>query len=219
MADKSADIQTLAPRLSYVEDLAAWLKDNRGEGGGGTTDQKLWRATLTGAETSSSWSEEPWTQTDLIYGPNSPNGLSLHQTIFGSSFADAMKMHDGKGFYAWIFPSDETRWQNGPSQSGAHLANEVFGLPDSGYVHALRSASMSLMSSVFKSVEYVGDYTIIDRILDIAEELESLATNVEQALSDFQNEMQSGFDSINTQIDALRFENVSIRARLTAGGL
>ncbi len=27
MADKSADIQTLAPRLSYVEDLVAWLSD------------------------------------------------------------------------------------------------------------------------------------------------------------------------------------------------
>lgn len=43
IAEKASDIQTLAPRLSYVEDLAEWLKDNRGEGGG-TTDEMLWKS-------------------------------------------------------------------------------------------------------------------------------------------------------------------------------
>lgn len=207
MADKAADLHTLAPRLSYVEDLATWLKDNRSEGSG-TTDEALWKATLTGAETSGSWSSEPWTQTDLIYGPDSPNEMSLHQTLFGNNAADAMKMQDGKGFYAWLFPGDETRWQNGPDQSGAHLANEVFGLPDSGYVHALRDASLSLMESIFKNPSYVGDYTIIDRIETQTADLEELASNVEDAFSDLQTEIEAGFASINTQLDA-------IRARLT----
>ncbi|MDX0494064.1 hypothetical protein GOC53_27985 [Sinorhizobium medicae] len=80
MAEKASDIQTLAPRLSYVEDLAEWLKDNRGEGGG-TTDEMLWKAVLTGAEASATWGDEPWTATDLIYGPDSPNELSMPRLL------------------------------------------------------------------------------------------------------------------------------------------
>lgn len=215
MAEKSADIQTLAPRVDWLEQMTDWLKDNRGEGSG-TTDQKLWRATLTGAETSGSWSPDPWTQTDLIYGPDSPNGLSLHQTLFGNNAGDALKMQDGKGFFGWLFPGDETRWQYPQQQT---FANEVFGLPDSGYVHALRSATLSLMKAVFKDPSYVGSYSIIDRILDLTEELESLASNAEQAIGEIQTDMQAGFDSINTAIDDINGQLVSIRNRLTAGGL
>lgn len=217
MAEKSADIQTLAPRVDWLEQAFDWVKDKGGEGG--TTDQKLWRATLTGAETSGSWSPDPWTQTDLIYGPDSPNGLSLHQTLFGNASADAMKMQDGKGFYAWLFPGDETRWQNGPGQSGAHLANEVFGLPDSGYVHALRTATLSLMQAVFKNASYVGSYTIIDRILDLTEELESLATNAQEAIGDIQNEVAHQADLNATAHEDLQTQIDALRTRISAGGL
>lgn len=219
MAEKDANIHTLAPRVDWLEQMTGWLKDNRGEGGGGTTDEKLWRATLTGAETSGSWSPDPWTQTDLIYGPDSPNGLSLHQTIFGNNADNALKTQDGKGFYSWVFPSDETRWQYGPENGSRSLATEVFDEPDSGYVHALRAATLSLMDAVFKNPSYVGSYTIIDRILDLATELESLASNAEQAIGEIQTDMQAGFDSINTAIDDINAQLVSIRARLSAGGL
>lgn len=208
MAEKSAEAQTFAPRLSIVEDQAQWLIDNRGEGGG-TTDEALWKATLTGAEASAGWGDEPWTATDLIYGPDSPNELSLHQTVFGTDSAGALRCQDGKGLYGWTYPVNETRWQNGPGQSGAHLANEVFGLPDSGYVHSLRAAGLHLMAAVFKTVDYVGEYTIIDRILDITEELESLATNVETAVGDLDASIDGRIDAkvsaaVGTQLEDMQ---------------
>lgn len=218
MAEKSAENHTLAPRVDWLEQAFDWIKDNSGEGGG-TLDERLWRATVTGAETSGSWSPDPWTQTDLIYGPDSLNGLSLHQTLFGNNAADALKMQDGKGFYAWIFPGDETRWQNGPTQSSAHLANEVFGLPDSGYVHALRAATISLMQAVFKNPSYVGSYTIIDRIEDLAAELESLATNAETAIGDVQTEIAHQADLNETAHADLQAQIDNLRSRLNAGGL
>lgn len=218
MAEKSADIQTLAPRVDWLEQMTGWLKDNRGEGGG-TTDEKIWKATLTGAVTGATWGDEPWLATNLIYGPGSPNATSLHLTVFGNNSEGAMKCQDGKGFYGWVFPQAETRWQYGAENGSRSLAVEVFDQPDSGYVHALRAATMSLMQAVFKDVSYVGSYTIIDRILDLTTELESLASNAEQAIGEIQADMQSGFDSINAQLDALRAENVSIRNRLSAGGL
>lgn len=220
MADKPADIHTLAPRLSYVEDLATWLKDNRGSsGGGGTRDETLWRATLTGAESSAGWSDTPWTQTDIIYGPTSPNQLSMHQTVFGTSAAGALRCQDGKGLYGWLFPTTETRWQYGPENGSRNLANEVFDLPDSGYVHALRAATLSLMKAVFKTPAYVGSYTIIDRILDIKTELESFAGNVEQAIGDLQTDVDNRFSANDDAHDDINAQLTAIRARLTAGGL
>ncbi len=190
MADKAADIHTLAPRLSYVEDLATWLKDNRGEGGG-TTDERLWKATLTGAVTGA-WSDTPWTATDLIYGPDSPNDLSMHQTLFGNNASNALKCQDGKGFFSWVFADDETRWQYGAENRSAALATEIFDQPDSGYVHALRAATLSLMEAIFKDPSYIGSYTIIDRILDIVQEVEELASNFE-----------SEIERLDARIDAL----------------
>lgn len=215
MAEKAAEIHTLAPRVDWLEQAFDWMKDNSGEGGG-TLDERLWRATVTGAETSGSWSPDPWTQTDLIYGPDSPNGLSLHQTIFGNNAANAMKTQDGKGFFGWLFPGDETRWQYPQQQT---FANEVFGLPDSGYVHALRAANLDLATAIFKDVSYVGNYTVMDRILDQATELEELATNVEAAVGELSIELEFQITAINTAIDNINAQLVSIRNRLTAGGL
>ena len=219
MADKPADIHTLAPRLSYVEDLATWLKDNRGSGSGGTRDETLWRATLTGAESSAGWSDDPWTQTDLIYGPTSPNELSMHQTVFGMDSQNALKAQDGKGFFGWVFPNTETRWQYGPENGSSTLANDVFDLPDSGYVHALRAATLSLMQSVFKDVSYVGSYTIIDRILDIKTELDSFSANVETALTDLQTDVDTRFAANDDAHADINAQLTAIRSRLSAGGL
>lgn len=219
MADKPADIHTLAPRLSYVEDLATWLKDNRGSGGSGTTDETLWRATLTGAETSAGWSDDPWTQTDLIYGPTSPNALSMHQTVFGVDSTGALKCQDGKGLYGWIFPQSETRWQYGPENGDLNLANEIFDATDSGYVHALRAATISLMQAVFKTPAYVGSYTIIDRILDIKTELESFEANVETALTDLQTDVDTRFAANDDAHADINAQLTAIRSRLSAGGL
>ena len=72
------------------------------------------------------------------------------------------------------------------------------------------------MESIFKSVEYVGDYTIIDRILDITTELESLADNVELALSSMETDFAAQIESIRSNYDT---QLDQVRARLTAGGL
>lgn len=218
MAEKSADIQTLAPRVDWLEQAFDWVKDNGGSGGG-TTDETLWKATLTGAVTGATWGDEPWLATNPLYGPDSPNDTSMHLTIFGNNSDGALKCQDGKGLYGWTYPINETRWQYGPENGSRSLAVEVFDQPDSGYVHALRAATLSLMQAVFKDVSYVGSYTIIDRILNLTEELESLASNAEQAIGEIQTDMQAGFDSINTAIDDINGQLVSIRNRLTAGGL
>lgn len=208
MAEKSADIQTLAPRLSIVEDAVDDLY-KRPSGGSGTTDQKLWQAMAIGAVTGATWGNEPWLSTTLIYGLTSPNQLSMHQTIFGTDSTGAMKCQDGKGFFGWVFPTNETRWQYGPENGNRALSTEIFDATDSGYVHSLRAASLSLMSAIFKDPSYVGDYTIIDRINDLTTELEELATNVESAIEGIETSVDAQFVSVNSQ-----FEN--IYARLSA---
>ncbi len=182
MSIKSADPQTIAPRLSIVEDQAAWLIENRGTGGTATIDEKLWNAAFFGAQPGA-WSSEPWNAEDLIYGLDAPNGLSLHQTLYGMDTTGAFKCQDGKGLYGWIFPPDETRWQYGPGQGdNVTLATDLFGNTGNGYVESLRAATLSLARAIFKDPSYIGSYTIIDRLLDIAEELESLASNVESEI-------------------------------------
>ncbi|OCW56258.1 hypothetical protein [Hoeflea olei] len=217
MAEKDAKIQTFAPRIDWLEQAAADLYTKTGSGG--TLDERLWRATLTGAETSGSWSPDPWTQTDLIYGPDSVNGMSLHQTLYGNNAANALKTQDGKGLYGWLFPTTETRWQYGPENGSRNLATEIFGAPDSGWVHALRAANLNLMSAIFKDVSYVGNYTIIDRINDLATELETLATGAEQAIGDVQTEVAHQADLNDAAHANLQSQIDNLRARINAGGL
>lgn len=152
MTIKSADPQTITPRLSIVEDQALWLLENRGTGGTATVDQKLWKAAFEGAETGAS-SSEPWSAEDLIYGPGSPNEASLHRTLFGNNSLNALKCQDGKRLYGWLFPVDETRWQYGPGQGdNATLATDIFGHTGNGYVESLRSASLKARP---KQAEYL----------------------------------------------------------------
>lgn len=210
MAEKSADIHTLAPRTSWLEDAVDDLY-KRPSGGSGTTDQKLWQAMAIGAVTGATWGNEPWLSTTLIYGLASPNQLSMHQTVFGTDSTGAMKCQDGKGFFGWVFPMNETRWQYGPENGSRALANEIFGQPDSGYVHSLRGAGLSLMSSIFKDVSYVGEYTIIDRIETVTADLEELAGQAQGAIGDFetnlevfQGQMETTIADLQSQINALR---------------
>ena len=192
MSIKSADPQTIAPRLSIVEDQAAWLLEKRGTSGPGSVDQKLWKAAFFGAQPGA-WSPEPWNAEDLIYGPGSPNEVSLHQTLYGMDTSAAIKCQDGKGLYGWIFPPDETRWQYGPGQGGnVTLATDTYGNTGNGYVESLRSASLSLAKAIFKDPSFIGSYTIIDRINDLVQELETLASNVE-----------SEIERLDARIDAL----------------
>lgn len=198
MADKSADIHTLAPRLSYVEDLATWLKDNR-VSGGGTLDTKLWRVTVYGAEPGA-LNQEPWTQNDLIYGPDSTNKMSLHQTLFGLSVDGALKCQDGKGLYGQVFPADETRWQAGSSRSDQTLATEIFGHTANGFVESLRAASQSLSKAIWGEPTYIGTSdTIIGRIQQVADNLEELASNAETELASLKTEIER----LDMRIDAL----------------
>lgn len=200
MAEKSADTWTLAPRLSYLEDQAQWLMENRGSGSG-TLDTKLWRVTVEGAELSGSWSDEPWTQTDLIYGPDSINKMSLHQTLFATNPANALKCQDGKGLFGWIFPDDETRWQSGTAQGGDKtLATEIFGHTGNGFVESLRAASQSLSKAIWGDPTFIGTSdTIIGRIQQVADNLEELASNAESEISVLNNEIAR----LDARIDAL----------------
>ncbi len=199
MAEKNADIHTLAPRLSYVEDQAKWLMDNRGSGSGGL-DTKLWRVTVEGAE-NGALSDQPWTQTDLIYGPDSANKLSMHQTVFGFTIDAALKCQDGKGLYGQVFPPDETRWQSGTEQGGDKtLATEIFGHTTNGYVESLRAASQSLAKAIWGDPTYIGNAdTIVGRIQQVADNLEELASNAESEINALNNEIAR----LDARIDAL----------------
>src|SRR5262245_39423838 len=124
MAEKSADIHTLAPRLSYVEDLAAWLKDNRG-GGSDPSEllKKLYRQVVWGAEPGAI-NADVWNQ-DTAY--TDPLGeKSMHITLFGLGSTNATACQwNGKGLYAWIFAQGETRWS--VDGSSYNLSADVFG--------------------------------------------------------------------------------------------
>ncbi len=181
MAEKAADIHTLAPRTSWLEDAVADLYARPGSGG---LDEKHWQAALNGAVTGTTWDNEPWKATNLIYGLTSANGLSLHQTVFGTS-ANALKAQDGKGFYGQLFSPDENRWING-SGRGANvtLANEVFGNTGNGFVESLRAASQSLSAAIWGSPSYIGSGdTIIGRIQKVAADLDFLADAAESEIA------------------------------------
>ncbi|CUW87551.1 hypothetical protein [Agrobacterium genomosp. 2] len=217
MAEKAADIHTLAPRTSWLEDAVADLYAR--PGGSGTLDERLWKATVTGAEVSATFRDEPWTAEDLIYGPGSPNNLSMHQTVFGTNSAGALLCQDGKGLYGWLFPTTETRWQYGPENGSRNLATEIFDAPDSGYVHALRAATLSLMQAVFKNPSYVGSYTIIDRINDQAEEMETLASGLEEALVAFQEAQDEKLEAFRVTLSNLSAMVDDMRTRMAAAGI
>ncbi len=199
MADKSADIQTLAPRLSYVEDLATWLKDNRGSGEGGTDPsellKKLWIMLLYGATTDGALHDDPWAHNDSVY-PGLPNPISLHQTIFGADPEAARRCQNDRGLYGHVFHADRDYWDTTVYAGAQPLADEVFGA-DGDYIGELRAGGMSLAEAIFREPSKYprsSANTIIGR-------LEKLETDIEESL------------------DEIRSELASIRSRLSAGGL
>ncbi|MDX0165800.1 hypothetical protein GOC43_28885 [Sinorhizobium meliloti] len=213
MAEKSAEIHTLAPRLSYVEDKLDYLAENSGSGGGGR-DEALWRITVTGAEPGYSFSDDPWTQTDLIYGPDSPSHLSMHQTIFGTNSAGAISCQDGKGFYGRVFSDYDTTWSY--DESGTRtLVEDIFAGAD--FVSAMRALSTSLCRSIWHTdtttLGYDRPDTIIGRIEKLTEDLQELRDDLESEIGRIENVVLPNFrNMINSELDA-------IRARLAAGGL
>lgn len=201
MAEKSADIHTLAPRLSYVEDLANWLKDNGGSGGG-TLDQRLWRVTVTGAQPGFSFSDDPWTVTDLIYGPGSPSNLSMHQTIFGTNSAGAIACQDGKGFYGRVFRENDITWSY-ENAGPAAMSDYIFGAPASGLsADELISTNASLADEILAKLE-----EFVEQIQQLRDDMEFEINRIENVVIPFLKDHW-----ITPQLD-------DIRARLAAGGL
>lgn len=217
MAEKSADIQTLAPRLSYVEDLAAWLKENTGGGAGGSDPspltKRLYSMTVYGAEVGA-WSPDPWT-VDTVY-----NGTdkSMHITLFGANADNAVACQDGKGFYGWIFPSNETRWRFGPGQgSSVTLAADIFGYAGDGYLESLRSESQSLCKAIWGDPsELGGSKTIVRRIDDVLDDLDFLSRTVDRKIERLQDNVDDALWDLKTDSNA---QFAEIRSRLAAGGL
>lgn len=201
MAEKSAEIHTIAPRLSYVEDKLDWVVENSGSGGGGV-DQKLWRATLEGAEASATWGSEPWAADDLIYGPESPNLLSLHQTIFGMNSTGAIGCQDGKGFFGRIFREDDSTWSY-DSVGTAAMSDYIFGSPSSGLSAAeLLDKSATLADEVLAKLE-----EFVEQIQQLRDDMEFEINRIENVVIPFLKDHW-----ITPQLD-------DIRARLSAGGL
>ncbi|MGO7273901.1 hypothetical protein ACCT18_01185 [Rhizobium ruizarguesonis] len=181
MAEKNADIHTLAPRLSYVEDQAKWLMDNRGSGGGtdpSTLLRKLYIAAVGGSD-AAGISETPWTET-LVYGPTFET--SLHRTIFGGDSSSAVSCQDGKGFYGRVFFPGETHWDY--SETTRPLTHDI-GLAtgvNETILTRLRSINSNLVKSIWDTdadeIGYSGQGTIIGRILKMQEDIETLQGDV-----------------------------------------
>jgi hypothetical protein len=104
MTIRSAAPQTIPPRVSWLEDAVADLYTRSGsEPGGGTgeRDVQLWQSLVVGAQAGATWGTTPWEASDFIYGPDSTNEMSMHQTVFGTDSNAALKCQDGKGLYGW----------------------------------------------------------------------------------------------------------------------
>lgn len=181
MAEKNADIQTLAPRLSFVEDQAKWLMDNRGGGGGADPSpllRKLYIATVGGSD-AGGISDEPWTD-NLVYGPTFET--SMHMTIFGGDSSIATSCQDGKGFYGRVFYPGETHWNS--SETARPLTHDI-GLAtgvNESILTKMRSINSNLVKSIWDTdadeIGYSGQGTIIGRILKMQEDIETLQGDV-----------------------------------------
>ncbi len=202
MAEKSADIQTLAPRMHSVEDRVDWLMDNRG-GGSDPSEllKKLYKQLVWGAEPGAI-NPDPWNY-DTVY--TDPIGeKSMHMTIFGlgSTNAEACQWN-GKGLYQWIFAPGETRWSvDGETKD---LSSDVFGARlGSGniFLENLRSNNLSFAKAVFGDASTIGPNrsdSVMGRIEQIEASIEDLASNFEGVVADLQNQI----DAVNERIDHL----------------
>jgi len=220
MGIKSADPQTIAPRLSIVEDQAAWLLENRGTGGGGGTDpsellKKLYQATVGLSHTSIAAPGDDIWDGNVYTDDNGER--SMHVAIFGWSpdrkdLANVEAcLQNAKGFYSMIFARGDARWLG----FSASLANDIYG-PDDQYLGSLRTSGRSLVEAVFgdpSSVPGPGpEGTVMGRIEQLEAALEELATNFEEALADLRDNTDAQLASIVTEID-------NIKTRMAAAGI
>lgn len=181
MAEKSAEIHTIGPRLHAVENAVDWLMDNRGSGGGtdpSTLLQKLYIATVGGAD-GGAISNEPWT-VDLVYGPTFET--SMHMTIFGGASSIATSCQDAKGFYGRVFYPNETNWDaSATSRPLTHDIGLAAGVNES-ILAKLRSINSNLVKSIWDTdpdeIGYSRQGTIIGRILKMQEDIETLQGDV-----------------------------------------
>jgi hypothetical protein len=195
MAEKNADLHTLAPRLSYVEDLATWLKDNRGSGSEGGEDpspklQKLWNGVLAGAYTSGS--SEPW-NVDSIY---ESEGISMHLGLYGFDIRSAQHCLDGAGFYGHIFRPTDVRWTTTLTSGARPLVEDIYAAGSVDFVVAFRAKATSICKAIWDlDTDSIGT----DRATSIIGRLEKIEQDVQDLRDDF-----NAFESyVDTQIARL----------------
>ncbi|WP_428427292.1 hypothetical protein [Pararhizobium sp.] len=220
MTDKSADMSTVAARLSWVEDAYAYLKDKPSEGGGGDglTDliKKLWRNVL--RYDNSALTEDPWTTTSVY----ETLGTSLHYCIMSEDTAVPTALSN-KPLYNWIFSVGDTRWNN--SNPTRRLADDIVGTAADGYTAALRGKSWSLAQSVWGTAATMTPTpakTIVARIADVQTSVNALR-NTElpakvEELQDQIDDIWTLLTTLSSQQSAMGTRLNNVESRLTAGG-
>jgi hypothetical protein len=177
MAEKNADLHTLAPRLSYVEDQAQWLMDNRNSGGEGGEDpspklKKLWFGLLDGIYTTGY--DQPW-NADSIY---EAEGISFHTGLYGFDIRAAQNCLDGAGFYGHVFYPTDVRWTQTVTSGARPLVEDVFTAGSTDFVAALRAKHTSICKAIWDidtdSIGTSRETSIIGRLEKIEEDIQDL---------------------------------------------
>lgn len=177
MAEKNADIHTLAPRLSYVEDQAQWLMDNRSSGGEGGEDpspklKKLWFGLLDGTYTTGY--DEPWNAQSIYEA----EGISMHVGLYGFDTQAAINCLDGAGFYGHVFRANDVRWTQTVTTGARPLVEDVFSAGSTDFVTAFRTKSTSLCRAIWHTdADSIGtsrETSIIGRLEKLEEDVQDL---------------------------------------------
>lgn len=190
MAEKNADIHTIAPRLSYVEDQAKWLMENRGSGGGGGEDpspklKKFWNGMMDGAYTSGF--AEPWNAQSIYEA----EGISMHIGLYGFDTQAAINCLDGAGFYGHVFRANDVRWTQTVTTNARPLVEDVFAAGSTDFVAALRGKFTSICKAIWDlDTDAIGT----SRATSIIGRLE--------AIEQHQQDLRDDLTSIETYIDA-----------------
>lgn len=195
MAEKNADIHTLAPRLSYVEDQAQWLMDNRSSGGEGGEDpspklKKLWFGLLDGTYTTGY--DEPWNAQSIYEA----EGISMHVGLYGFDTQAAINCMDGAGFYGHVFRANDVRWTQTITTGARPLVEDVFSAGSTDFVAALRAKHTSICKAIWDiDLDSVGT----SRATSIIGRLET----IEEDLQDLRNDLNSLETYVDTQVTRL----------------
>lgn len=178
MAEKSAEIHTLAPRLSIVEDKLDWAVENLGGSEGGGEDpssklKKLWNGVLDGAYTSGF--SEPW-NAESIY---ESEGISMHIGLYGFDVQAAQHCLDGAGFYGHVFYPSDVRWTQTITAGARPLVEDVFSAGSTDFVAALRAKHTSICKAIWDiDTDSIGTgraTSIIGRLEKIEQDLQDLS--------------------------------------------